>query len=56
MPGMIAAARDGNLWFTEPNGMLGRFSPAGLVDEFPAIPTARTSSQREPGHLLTGSP
>jgi len=56
MPGMIAAGKDGNLWFTQPNGMLGRFSPLGIVDEFPATVTARTASRLRPEHLLIGAP
>ena len=55
MPGMIALAADGNLWFTEPKGMLGRFSPSGVVDEFPAVTTARASTLK-PEHLLIGAP
>ena len=32
----IAPGPDGNLWFTEANGNIGRISPSGNVDEFPS--------------------
>jgi virginiamycin B lyase len=54
MPGMIAWNRDGNLWFTQPNGMLGRFSPLGIVEQFPAA--VATKAAPKPEHLLIGSP
>jgi virginiamycin B lyase len=56
MPGMLAAGHDGNLWFTQPNGMVGRFSPSGIVDEFPAVVTARTAFHLLPEHLLSSAP
>jgi virginiamycin B lyase len=34
MATFIAAAPDGTLWFTEPNGKVGRITPAGDVREF----------------------
>jgi len=56
MPGMIAAGGDGNLWFTQPNGMFGRFSPSGIVDEFPAVLTARSASRPAADHPLMSAP
>jgi virginiamycin B lyase len=32
----IAAGPDGNLWFTEPSGRIGRITPGGAVTEFAA--------------------
>jgi len=32
---MITKGPDGNLWFTEQNGRIGRISPSGLVTEYP---------------------
>jgi virginiamycin B lyase len=32
----ITAGPDGNLWFTEQSGRIGRITPAGVVTEFPA--------------------
>jgi virginiamycin B lyase len=55
MPGLIAAGADGNLWFAEPNGMLGRFSPSGIVDEFSAVPHGRNPNA-EAEHVLTSGP
>jgi virginiamycin B lyase len=34
MATFITAGPDGNLWFTEPNGKIGRLSPSGEVTEF----------------------
>ncbi len=56
MPAMITTGLDGNLWFTQPNGMLGRFSPSGIVDEFPAVVTVKTGAPAEPEHLLISAP
>jgi virginiamycin B lyase len=34
-PGLITAAADGNLWFTQPDGnSIGRITPRGTVTEF----------------------
>lgn len=33
-PNQITAAPDGNLWFTEGTGAIGRISPAGTITEF----------------------
>jgi virginiamycin B lyase len=30
----ITAGPDGNLWFTEPNGKIGKMSPAGEITEY----------------------
>jgi streptogramin lyase len=38
-PNGIAAGPDGNLWFTEESGKIGRISPSGTITEFP-VPTA----------------
>jgi virginiamycin B lyase len=38
-PNEITAGPDGNLWFTEGAGRIGRITPAGVITEF-AIPTA----------------
>jgi len=54
MPGMITWNRDGYLWFTQPNGMLGRFSPDGIVDQFPAV--VASQARPRPQHLLISSP
>jgi streptogramin lyase len=35
IPGFIAAGADGNLWFTEPTGKIGRLTPGGSLTEFP---------------------
>jgi streptogramin lyase len=35
-PWDITAGPDGNLWFTEGNGRIGRITPAGVVTEFSA--------------------
>jgi streptogramin lyase len=53
---MIAAGRDGNLWFTQPNGMLGRLSPSGIVYQLPAVLSARTASPTRPERLLISAP
>jgi streptogramin lyase len=34
MATFIAAGPDGNLWFTEPNGKIGRLTPLGDVTEY----------------------
>jgi len=34
-PGGIALGSDGNMWFTEGQGAIGRITPAGKVTEFP---------------------
>ena len=31
----ITSGPDGNLWFTEPTGMIGRLTPLGALTEFP---------------------
>ena len=40
----IALGSDGNLWFTEMVGKIGRITPAGVITEFP-IPTAGSFPQ-----------
>jgi len=35
VPSFIASGPDGNLWFTEPTGKIGRLTPAGALTEFP---------------------
>ncbi len=35
LPVGIAAGPDGNLWFTEFGGTIGRISPSGTITEFP---------------------
>jgi hypothetical protein len=34
VPAYIAGARDGNLYFTEPNGKIGRININGEITEF----------------------
>src|SRR5262249_24995658 len=41
----ITAGPDGNLWFTESVGKIGRITPAGTITEFP-IPTAGSAPYR----------
>jgi hypothetical protein len=36
-PGAITPGADGNLWFTESVGKVGRVTPAGVMTEFPII-------------------
>ncbi len=40
----IATGADGNLWFTEQIGKIGRITPAGVVTEFPIPETGKTST------------
>ena len=35
IPSFIVAGADGNLWFTEPTGKIGRLTPSGALTEFP---------------------
>ena len=35
VPSFIAGGPDGNLWFTEPTGKIGRLTPKGALTEFP---------------------
>ena len=35
IPSFIAGGADGNLWFTEPTGKIGRLTPQGGLTEFP---------------------
>lgn len=39
-PGSIVAGSDGNLWFTEGTGGIGRMTPGGVYTEFP-LPSSR---------------
>jgi virginiamycin B lyase len=45
-PQWIAAGSDGNMWFTEfPGNTVAKITPAGVVTECPAIPTAASNPQ-----------
>jgi virginiamycin B lyase len=48
MPSLIVAGPDGNLWFTEPTGKVGRLTTLGYLTEFTAValPGAPTASDR----------
>src|SRR5262249_39425251 len=45
----IAAGSDGNVWFTEAIGKIGRITPAGVITEFDTTPFG------EPGRITAGS-
>ncbi len=49
-PSGITTGSDGNLWFTERAGKIGRITPSGVITELP-IPTANSS----PFGITTGS-
>ena len=40
----VAAGPDGNIWFTQLAGMIGRITPAGVITEFSVPPGAIISS------------
>jgi streptogramin lyase len=46
-PDDIVAGRDGNLWFAEANGKIGRITPAGVITEFGEAPGS-------PSHIAAG--
>ena len=54
IPGLIAMGADGNLWFAEPNGMIGRFSPSGVVDQFSAVSHVRNPHAEAEQLLISG--
>ena len=39
LPSLITAGPDTNLWFTEPNGKIGRLTTSGFLTEFPSTRT-----------------
>jgi streptogramin lyase len=44
-PDQIVAGPDGNLWFTDLSGSIGRVTPAGVITQFPAgLPTGEIAA------------
>jgi virginiamycin B lyase len=55
-PAMIAVGIDGNLWFTEPSGMIGRLLPSGVVEQFSAVLTPQNAWGSQPERLPITAP
>jgi virginiamycin B lyase len=52
-PADITRGPDGNLWFTQQDG-IGRLSPTGSILEYPAGATPGFASGRQPGQIAAG--